>query len=173
MIRALGFQFGAVFLQGFYENGHVYMYDPGLRFPGSDFDIVIRDTTGFDSMSTFVRFALTGDIHSQVGKPVNAWRLNGNICFILSVAVRAGKICTFSGMDIISADPHVVSVSQRYHCGDVIRATGDIGQRVAEFVFCLPNRKTVKQFVDFVYDNLHILDEKGENLIVSKLNFTE
>lgn len=172
MIQALGFQFGAVFLQGFYENGHVYMYDPGLRFPGSDFDIVIRDTTGYDNMATFVRFALTGDTDCQVGNPVDAWRLNGNICLILSIAVREGKICTFSGIDCIAADPHVVSVSQRYHCGDYIKATGDIGQRVAEFVACLPNRDAVKCFVDSVYKKIQILDENGENMIVSKLNYT-
>ena len=40
MIKALDVKFGAIFLQGFYEDGRVYMYDPGLRFPGSDFDVV-------------------------------------------------------------------------------------------------------------------------------------
>ena len=54
MIQSLGIQFGSVFLQGFYEDGHVYMYDPGLRFPGSDFDIVTKDITHFDPIASFV-----------------------------------------------------------------------------------------------------------------------
>ena len=64
MIRKLGITFGAVFLQGFYENGQEYMYDPGLRFPGSDFDLVLKQVTGFDSMKAFVQFALTGNTSS-------------------------------------------------------------------------------------------------------------
>jgi hypothetical protein len=56
MIQALGIKFGSVFLQGFYENGHVYMYDPGLRFPGSDYDLVTKDITHFDPMTSFVIF---------------------------------------------------------------------------------------------------------------------
>ena len=170
MIHSLGFQFGAVFLQGFLENGRVYMYDPGLRFPGSDFDLVVRDTTGYDNMSTFVRFSLTGDVRSRVGNPVNAWQMNGNICFIFSIDAREGRISTFSGMDVVAADPHVLSASQRFHCGDYIKATGDIGQRMAEFIVCLPNREAVKQFINFVYNTVHILDENGEDMIVSKIN---
>ena len=67
MIKKMGITFGAVFFQGFYENGQEYMYDPGLRFPGSDYDLVLKQATGFDPMSAFVHFALTGDKNSCVG----------------------------------------------------------------------------------------------------------
>lgn len=169
MIKALGVKFGAIFLQGFWENGRVYMYDPGMRFPGSDFDVVMKHTTGFDNMKAFVRFALTGDIRSCYGNPESAYQLGGNVCMILSVSVRAGKISTFDGMENIAANPHVLSASYRHHKGDVIMATGDVKQRAAEFVAQLPNREAAKNFLQFVYNHLKIEDENGSDMIISKI----
>ena len=169
MIKSLGIKFGAVFLQGFWDDGHVYMYDPGMRFPGSDFDVVMKQTTGFDNMKSFVRFALTGDVCSQYGNPIDAYLLGGRVCVILSVAVHAGKIATFDGMEKFSSQQYVLSSSQRHHVGDIIEATGDIQQRAAEFVANLSNREEVKEFLRFTYKNLRILDEKGEDMIISKI----
>ncbi len=170
MIKSLGITFGAVFLQGFWNNNRVYMYDPGLRFPGSDFDVVMKMATGFDNMKSFVHFALTGDVCSQYGIPQNACELNGGICIILSVSCRAGRIMVFDGMDIIKASPSVLSASQRHHVNDIIFPSGDIQQRVAEFVAFLPNRASIETFLSFVYDNLTILDEEGKDMIISKIS---
>ena len=171
MIKSLGIEVGAVFLQGFWENGHVYMYDPGMRFPGSDFDVVLKHATGYDNMSTFVKFALTGDVNSKEGNPEGAWNYNGKVCLILSIAARPGKICKFDGMKIISSNPCVLSASKRYHCGETVPASGDVRQRVAEFVVFLPNREAIHSFISDVYDNLKIEDENGNDMIISKLDY--
>jgi len=171
MIKALGIQFGAVFLQGFWEDGKVLMYDPGMRFPGGDYDVVMRRCTGFDNMKAFVRFALTGDVTSCYGDPHDLYKLNGKVCMILSIATRPGKIAVFSGMESVSAHPWVFSSSQRYHVGDVVPATGDIKQRVGEFVAQLPSRDQIDEFVGFVYDHVTILDENGNDMIVSRIPY--
>ena len=169
MIKALGVKFGAIFIQGFYEDGHVFMYDPGMRFPGGDYDVVMRRCTGFDNMKSFVRFALTGDVTSCYGVPDHLYRLNGKACMILSIACKPGKIAHFSGMEEVASHPWVFSSSQRYRCGEIIPATGDIKQRVAEFVAELPSKDNEKEFVDFVYDHIKILDSDGQDMIVSKI----
>lgn len=169
MIKSLGITYGAVFLQGFWEDGHIYMYDPGMRFPGGDFDIVLKHATGFDNMKSFVRFALTGDINSQQGSPINAYKLNGGICIILSVAARAGKIAVFSGFEKIASNSHVFSISQRYNVGDIVPSSGDIKQRVAEFVAYLPDKDSISEFLSFIYNNLKVIDDEGNDMIISKL----
>ncbi|SHK91781.1 acetyl-CoA carboxylase biotin carboxylase subunit family protein [Fibrobacter sp. UWEL] len=172
MIQATGMKFGSLFLQGFWEDGQVFMYDPGLRFPGSDFDVVTKETTGFDSMKAFVHFALTGDTTAQYGNPEIAYNYNGGICLILSVATRPGTIATFQGMDVIAANPCVRVASQRYRTGETVPQSGDVRQRVAEFVAFLPKREEVQKFIDFVYEKLSILDENGNDMIVSKVVYT-
>lgn len=170
MIKSLGIKFGAVFLQGFWDNGKVYFYDPGMRFPGSDFDLVLKRATGYDNMATFVKFAITGNIDSQKGDPENAFLLNQTKCLILSIACRPGKIRKIAGIKTIEKHPDVLSTSLRYEEGDEIPKTGDIRQRVAEFVVHLPDYKSIKEFIDFVYSNLQILDNEGRDMIVSKID---
>ena len=169
MIKSLGMQFGPIFMQGFYESGQVFMYDPGLRFPGSDFDIVLKEATGFDSMTSFVKFALSGDVESAEGNPAGVYDYGGNFCLIMSVSVRAGKIASVVGMDEISNHKGVFSASLWRHVGDEIAATGDVRQRAAEFCCLLPDRNAVSDFVSFVYHTLRIEDEKGEDMIISKV----
>ena len=169
MIKALGVKFGAIFLQGFYEDGRVYMYDPGLRFPGSDFDIVTKSVTGFDTMSSFVQFALTGDITCCVGDPKRAYNYDGGACVILSLSVRPGTISAFEGFDEIAALPYVFSASKRRHVGGVVEATGDVRQRAAEFCAYIADRKDIPAFFNKVYSTIKILDENGEDMIISKV----
>lgn len=173
MIKALGLKFGAVFLQGFYEDGDVLMYDPGLRFPGSDFDIVIKQATGFDAMTSFVEFALTGDVSCCEGDIRDAYKIGGGHCFIFSVATRAGKITTFEGFDDVAKYPYMCSAYKRSDVGEEIHDKGDISQRVAEFCVYIPKEESVQKFADYAYSKLRILDEKGEDMIVSKVHIKE
>ena len=169
MIKALGVKFGAIFLQGFYEDGHVYMYDPGLRFPGSNFDVVTKSVTGLDTMSAFVQFALTGDVTCCAGNPEQAYDYNGGACIILSLSVRPGTISAFEGFDEIAALPYVFSACKRRQIGSVVEATGDVRQRAAEFCAYIAERKDVLVFFDKVYSTIKILDENGEDMIISKV----
>ncbi len=170
MIKSLGIKFGSVFFQGFYEEGRLYMYDPGLRFPGSDFDVVTQAITGFDAMSTFIHFALTGDVCSCIGDPVGAYNYNGGACVLLSLSVREGIIAKFEGFDEIAQLPNVFSSSMRRHVGDIVEATGDVRQRAAEFCAYIDKHEEVNTFIQKVYSTLHILDTKGEDMIISKVN---
>lgn len=171
MIREMKMPFGAVFLQGFYENGRVYMYDPGLRFPGSDYDLAVKETTGYDNMQTFVKYALTGNPKARVGCPKEAFRLNGKQAMLFAVSCRAGKIAFMKGLDKVSSNTHVISTDIRVQVGEVVPDSGDVKQRVLEFVAFFENEEERKEFVRYVYSSLSILDDHGQEMIVSRINF--
>ena len=169
MIKGLGLDFGAVFLQGFWKGNKVYMYDPGLRFPGTDFDVVTKKVTGFDAMKSFVRFALTGDIKSCYGDINLAYNYNDKFCLILSVSIKAGEIDIIEGIDEIVKHPYVIDYYQRYRKGDVILNSGDIRQRALEFVTYIPSYIEIKSFIKYVYKTLKIIDTNGDDMIVSRV----
>lgn len=169
MIKKLGITFGAVFFQGFYENGQEFMYDPGLRFPGSDFDIVLKQTTGFDPMKSFVRYALTGNVNSCCGDIKAAYKYGGGHCLILSLSAREGKITTFEGVDKVAKHPYVFSAYARRKVGDIIENRGDITQRVAEFCAYIPRKNSIEEFVEYIYHTVQVKDENGEDMIISKV----
>lgn len=172
MIKSLGMEFGAVFLQGFWEDGEIYFYDPGLRFPGSDFDIALKDSSGFDNMSTFVTYALTGDPSVSYGNPQEVYKLGGSNCLILSICGRPGNIHKIKGFNILKSDKRIISAELRYHEGETIPDTGDIKQRIAEFIALLPKGKeNINNFLSFVYNTLKFEDNKGNNMIISRFNY--
>ena len=85
MIKALGIKFGPVFIQGFIENGTVRFYDPGLRMPGSDYDLMLKAATGFDTVRSMIHFALTGDTKTVYGNIQNCYRLAGMKALLFTV----------------------------------------------------------------------------------------
>lgn len=173
MIKKIGITFGAVFFQGFYEDGQEYMYDPGLRFPGSDFDIVLKQATGFDPMKSFVRYALTGDINSCCGDIKNAYNYNGGHCLILSLSAREGKISTLEGVDEVAKHPYVFSAYARRKVGDIIENRGDVTQRVAEFCAYIPKGYSIEEFVEYIYCTVQVKDENDKDMIISKVSIKD
>ncbi len=173
MIKKMGVTFGAVFFQGFYENGQEFMYDPGLRFPGSDFDLVLKQATGFDSMRAFVQFALTGDIHSCFGDIETAYNYGGGHCLILSLSAREGTITILEGVDKVAKHPYVYSAYARRKVDDHIENRGDVTQRVAEFCAFIPKDESIEDFVNYVYRTVKVRDENGEDMIISKVKIKD
>lgn len=168
-IHALDIKFGAVFLQGFIDGNQVLFYDPAMRFPGSDYDIVLDKATGFSTMKSMVLFALTGNVNSCFGAPEDAFRLNGKIGMILSITARPGNIARFDGVQEIIKDPRIISTEIRYSVGEQVPATGDIKQRIAEFVLMLEHQDEAKEFANKVFQLLKVENEKGEDLLISKM----
>ena len=62
MLKKLGIVDGPVMIQGFYDNGVFRFYDPGLRFPGTDFEVVYKSLFGTDFMEAMVVYAITGEL---------------------------------------------------------------------------------------------------------------
>lgn len=173
MIKSTGVQFGVFFMQGFWEDGRVYMYDPGLRFPGSDFDIVTKEVTGFDSMKAFVEYAVTGNVKACYGNPKSAFGYNGGICLILSISCSPGIIGSIEGFDIVKNAAEVRSARQIYKEGESIPDTKDVRQRVAEFIAYFKDRIDACDFVKWVYSTLQIKNADGVDMIVSKVNINK
>ena len=168
-IKELGITFGALFVQGFIHDGEVYYYDPGLRMPGSDYDVMVRNVTGFDSMKSAVRFALTGDVSSCFGDPHQAYKLKGGRGVILSVPVRPGIIGSIEGLDALADDSRVHCISERHHVGDIIEKSGDVGQRAIELIAWLPSTDELPAFLEFVYSTLKIRDCEGRDMVVCRV----
>lgn len=172
MIQSLQIPFGVIFLQGIWKNGSVYMYDPGVRFPGTDFDIAAKHVTGFDSMKAFVEFAITGNVKACYGNPALSYTYNGQTCIILSFSCKGGIIKAFEGVEQLQVDNRIMSLRQIYKAGDQVPVTGDIRQRVLEIVAILPNKQDIPAFLKEVYEKVHIWDEKGDDMIISKVKYT-
>ena len=54
MIKILGIKNGPVFFQGFVDGNTVRLYDPGIRFPGNEYERIYKEATGIDPMKSII-----------------------------------------------------------------------------------------------------------------------
>lgn len=171
MINSLDIKFGPVFLQGFVDGNTIRYYDPAQRMPGGDYDLVLKRATGFDTVKTWIHYALTGDVDFTVGNPAEAYKLNGRIGLLITVSVRPGFMAKIEGMGKVLSHPDVVYGRQIIEPGVTIPDSGDIKQRVAAIGVLLKDQREIKPFMDFFYDTYHVLDALGNDMIISRWEY--
>ena len=169
MIRNLGITYGPVFIQGFIEGDTVKFYDPGLRMPGSNYDLILKKATGFDTVKSMIHFALTGDTKTVYGNPNDCYRLNNKKALLFTVSVRPGIIGKIEGFDTVVNDPCTIYGFTLLSEGDNVPASGDISQRVAEFGILIPNKEKTEEFINRFYGEFKVFDKNGNDMIVSRI----
>lgn len=173
MIKDMGVKFGPVFMQGFADGNTIRYYDPARRMPGGDYDLVLKEATGFDTVKTMINFALTGDTKSCFGDPENSYNLNNGEALLITFSVRPGKMAHVRGFDKLLSHPAVIYGRQIIPEGSVIPDSGDIQQRVAAVGAYIRDRSRISEFVDYVYKTYQITDEDGEDMIISRYEYKQ
>lgn len=167
-IKKLGIQNGPVFMQGFVDGDTVRFYDPGLRFPGGDYELFLKMATGTDLMELMTEFALTGQISREIGDDL--FLLNEKHTIQLDFTCRSGKIAAYRGLDAIAGNPNVISAFGRYEIGEIVPASGDVRQRVYEVGMLIGENDTVSDSVKAIQSVFDVLDTAGNSMLISQLD---
>ncbi len=171
MLQNLGIQNAPVFMQGFIDGDTVRFYDPGIRFPGADYEKLFAKATGINPMKIMVTYALTGVMGSYEGDLQEGYRLAGKCSIQLLICARQGKIATFEGLEKIAELPEVVSIAQKAFVGEEIPASGDVKQRICEVVILVENKTCIiKDIIKKVQSMLVVQDEDGTNMLISQFD---
>lgn len=168
MLIGLGIENGPVFFQGFFDGDKLRVYDPGIRFPGTEYETAYCKAIGFDLMEMIVQYALGENINHYAEKLKNSYTLNGMRTASLLIDCRPGKIGSYEGLDEVRNIPEVTRVSQKAFVGDDIPASGDVKQRVCEVtLLCEDNPKKIEKIIKNIQSLIRVTDSNGENMLVS------
>lgn len=170
MFKALGIKNGPIFMQGFEDNGVFRFFDPGLRFPGVDFELIFKKVIGVDLMKAMVQIAFTGKCDINI--PDDAVRLNGKRGSVLYLTVTAGHIAKIEGEDTVKALSDVVSYLPRCKEGDTIAWNFNVNQRLAEIDLVSETTEELLQSIKHVNSNIRVLDDDGEDLVFARFDTT-
>jgi len=170
MIRSLGVKDGPVFMQGFYKNGHFHFFDPGLRFPGVEFERIYKSVWGIDLPKLLIYYSLTGKFPAGTILPKNGAGLNGKVAAVFFPVIRGGRISHISGIDGFRKDPSVISCLTRYAEGEEIEWTYDVNQRYAEIDILGNDTEKLAHIIDKFYNDVEITNNKGQNMLFDYFN---
>lgn len=170
MLQNIGLKTGPVFMQGFIDGDTVRFYDPGLRFPGIEYERMYEAIYGINPIKALVEFALTGNVSEEYKAMDRNAMLNGKIAVDLLVCIRPGTIKAVYGEEEIRNHPKVISMFTKYHAGDTIGMHYNVNQRFCEVDIVCNNKEEMRQTIDWVYETLRVVDVNGDNMVFSKLD---
>lgn len=158
-------------MQGFIDGDKLYMYDPGLRFPGNEYAPIYERATGINLFQKLIKFALGMDKNIDSRGLYNSCFLSGKRLIQIMYNVAPGKIAEISGIDYLKKIDSVVDIQQRLFVGDIVKKTGDIKQRACEIDTLVENNETsIFNIIDTVNKNILYKNENGEDMHISILN---
>ena len=168
MIKALGIKNGPVFMQGFADDDTVRMFDPGIRFPGNEYERIYTKATGINPMKSILQYAIGGEIDDYNGSLKDSYLLNGKVAIQYMINVGPGTIGKFDGLEEIAQLPQIVDIQQRHFVGDVIENTGDIKHRAGEIcLLCENNIEEIKKCILVIQKKLSVQSTDGKNMLIS------
>lgn len=170
MIKDLGIQNGPIFMQGFYKDGEFYFFDPGLRFPGVEFERVYKAVWGIDIAKLLIQYALDGKFPYNSTLPKDGAKLGGKVAAVLFPVLRAGKIKTIEGLKQYMDDSRVISLLTRYQEGDSLDWTYDVNQRYAEVDLLGNDIQDLSNAIGDFYTSVRIEDEWDKSMFFDKFN---
>ena len=171
MLKKLGLKNATVFMQGFIDDGVFRFYDPGIRFPGSEYERMLKGATGVDVVKPFIRYALGGTLSPLENELKDVFRLNGYCGLQLFIDGYPGTIGSISGADEVAAVPGVTAVIKKHDVGYEIPDTGDVKRRLFEVVTVTENSKdAVAGVLRQINENLSVRDTEGKDLLTPMID---
>lgn len=169
LLKNVGLKNAPVFMQGFVDDGKFRFYDPGLRFPGGEYDRLFASVLGVNLMKLLVEFAITGSIRCHKLDDNTVYLKNRTI-FTLHSTIRSGTISQITAKEDLLQIPGVAFASFRHSAGEKIEFTGTVNQRIAEINILADTPEVLREAVTQVEDTLKVLDEEGKDMVFDKFD---
>lgn len=164
MLKKTGLKNTPVFIQGFLDEDRFRVYDPGLRLPGYEYELIMREATGVDVYEALIIYALTGAFPDYLKNVTESRKLNGRIGVSIWIFVRGGTISKINGIQALSKSKGILRVDQRYQEGDRIEDWRDIRNFIFEVAALCEDFSDVQEIIHHIYQTIQILDENGEDM---------
>ena len=162
MFKNLGIKYGPVFMQGFYDDGVFRFFDPGLRFPGVDYERIYFAENNINLMSLMVQIALTGTCDDCI--PENGYLLNGKRAAVFFPTVSAGLIKKIQGESKVLRTTGVVSLLPRCKSGDSLDWSYNVNQRLAEIDLIAEDTLKLKELIRKIQHIYRPLDNYNQDM---------
>lgn len=164
MFRGMGFENGPIFMQGFYDHGKFRFFDPGVRFPGVEYERIYPQLYHMDLLQWMVRYSL-GEGFPDETFPDAVYALRGKRAAVLFPTIRAGEIAEIRGVEEIQNDPAVISFTARHAVGETVSWTYNVNQRFAEIVLLCDSEAELKEKIAEIQSKLVIRSTTGEDMV--------
>ena len=164
MLKKIGIKNGPVMMQGFYDNGVFRFFDPGLRFPGVEYERIYKKMYNIDFLKLIIEYSLTGSM-PQIDIDESSVYLERKRAEIVFPLISEGIIAKIEGLDKIEQNEKVISVLHRHREKDTISWSYDINQRLCEIDMLFDKNEKLNER-ERILSELKVYNNKGKNMLL-------
>jgi len=172
MIKGLGIKNGPVFMQGFTKQGKFYFFDPGLRFPGVEYERIFQSVFNVSLEEWLVYYSVNGCFPDTEQFPQKAYDLNGKKGVVLFPVLLPGTVKEIHGEEVFRSLPTTISFTTRYGVGDQVPAVYNVNQRYAEIDMLADDIKGIKNLIIKFQQDVIIIDNQGKRMLFDAFDIT-
>lgn len=172
MFKSLGFTDGVLFLQGYSSGEKITFFEMGCRLGGSYYNHQ-RACFGHNALDMVVNCALTGRMTDKMDEiPVDVARYKGKFALDCNYLLKGSDetIAEIRGIEEIKKMPCLVELQQFHEVGYHYVKDRTVDKPIANAEIVLESREDVIEKVNYINKVFDVLNERGESLLITKLN---
>lgn len=166
MLKGMGIKNGTAFIQALPYKGKIYFHEMGFRLSGGMMFKITEPLVHINDMNAMIKFSLGEEIISNEELSKIDLNCSGKIGAQLTVPLNEGIISKVEGLKDVLEQKCIVDCIQYYHQGDIIKKEyiGTLQQHFCRFTLIVESREQLIDFIEFVQNNLKIIDSFGNKM---------
>ena len=172
MYKGLGFTDGVLFMQGYYDGRRITFFEMGCRLGGSYYNHQ-RACLGHNAIDMVVRFALSGNMTNEIDSiPIDIAKYKGKYALDCDYLLKGSDetIAKIVGLEEIRKMDGIVEIQQFHDVGYHYVKDRTVDKCIVDIEIVCNSKEEVIEKVNYLNSTFDVLNEKGESLLMTKLN---
>lgn len=171
MFKGLGFKDGVLFMQGYFDGNKITFFEMGCRLGGSYYNHQ-RVCLGHNAIDMVVRYALKGIMTEEIQSiPTDIAKYKGKYALDCDYLLKGSDetIAQIVGLEEIRKMSCVVEIQQFHDVGYHYVKDRTVDKCIVDVEIVCNSREEVIEKVNYLNKTFDVLNEKGESLLMTKL----
>ena len=171
MFKGLGFKDGVLFMQGYFDGERITFFEMGCRLGGSYYNHQ-RACLGHNAIDMVVRYALKGIMTEEIQSiPYDIAKYGGKYALDCDYLLKGSDetIAKIVGLEEISKMSCVVEIQQFHDVGYHYVKDRTVDKCIVDVEIVCNSREEVIEKVNYLNNTFDVLNEKGDSLLITKL----
>ena len=172
MFSELGFTDGLLFMQGYSSGEKITFFEMGCRLGGSYYNHQ-RAVLGYNALEMVVNFAFIGKMTKDIFSiPVDVAKYKGKFALDCNFLLKGSDetIAEIRGIEEIENMPCCVELQKLHDVGYHYVKDRTVDKPIANAEIVVSSKDEVIEKVKYINKTFDVLNEKGESLLITKLN---
>lgn len=163
VLHSLHVQNGMLFMQAFWDNGQLYIYDVGYRLTGTQEYHLLEHICGYNPMKMLVNYALNGNmqLNGMLSLTIDPM-FCGKRAAIITYLMKPGKIAKLHKGE----NPDLLHFIWNHSVGDEIVAEGTLTQIIARAYIVADTDDQLQKKIEGAKNLVSVYDINDNNLII-------